>query len=101
MATRQSPLGVLGVATPSPVTKRSACTPPTRPGFAGDGEVRGTLAPGKLADFAVYPANPLSCPIDELRGLLPVLTVVGGHARHDPGGQATRGGTPIRANTSP
>jgi hypothetical protein len=33
-------------------------------------EVCGILAPGKLADFAAYPADPFTCSDDELAGLL-------------------------------
>ena len=101
MTTRQTPLGVLGPG--HAITRYEAVRLHTADAarFAGDGEVRGALAPGKLADFAAYPADPLSCPIDELRGLLPVLTVVGGHARHDPHGLATGGGAPPAAGTLP
>ena len=31
-------------------------------------QASGARAPGMLADFAAYPADPLTCPIDELRG---------------------------------
>jgi predicted amidohydrolase YtcJ len=99
MVTRQSPAGVLGPG--HAITRYEAVRLHTADAarFAGEGHLRGTLALGKLADFAAYPTDPLSCPIDELRGLLPVLTVVGGHPRHDPHGLATRGGTPSRAGT--
>jgi len=48
------------------------------------------LAPGRLADFAAYPANPFTYPEDELARLLPVLTAIGGRPRHDPRGLIAR-----------
>lgn len=79
------------VTTPSPATKPSACTRLTPP--TGAGQTRGTLAPGKLVDFAAYPTDPFTCPAEELARLLPVLTVVGGHSRHDPHGLALHSAT--------
>jgi hypothetical protein len=38
---------------------------------------------------AAYPADPLSCPIEDLRGLLPVFIVIGSRPRHDPHWLAT------------
>ena len=94
MTTRQSPVGVLGPG--HAITRYEAVRLHTVDAarFVGDGQVRGTLSPGKLADFAAYPADPLTCTADVLAGLLPVLTVVGGRPRHDPDGLATPGGAP-------
>jgi predicted amidohydrolase YtcJ len=39
---------------------------------------RGTLEPGKLADFAVLTHDPLSCPEDDLRDIRALMTVVDG-----------------------
>jgi predicted amidohydrolase YtcJ len=50
----------------------------------GEQDERGTLEPGKLADFAAYPADPFTCELDELAELDPALTVVAGHASWDP-----------------
>ena len=93
MTTRQSPVGVLGPG--HAITRYEAVRLHTADAarFAGDEQIRGTLALGMLADFAAYRADPLTCPIDELRGLRPVLTVVGGRPRHDPHGLVA-GGTP-------
>jgi len=93
MTTRQSPVGPLGPG--HAITRYEAARLHTADAarFAGDEQIRGTLAPGKLADFAAYPADPLSCPVDELRGLQPALTVVGGFPCHDPHGLTTRGDT--------
>jgi predicted amidohydrolase YtcJ len=48
---------------------------------------RGTLEPGRLADFVAYETDPLTLDIDELADLTPVLTVVGGQPTHDPHGR--------------
>jgi predicted amidohydrolase YtcJ len=39
---------------------------------------QGSLAPGKLADFAVLSGDPLTCPAEELKDLKALLTVIGG-----------------------
>jgi len=44
----------------------------------------GSIAPGKLADLVGYPADPLAADPDDLAGLTPTLTIVGGRATHDP-----------------
>lgn len=41
-------------------------------------EQKGTIEPGRLADFAVLSRNPLDCPLDELASIEVVRTVVGG-----------------------
>jgi predicted amidohydrolase YtcJ len=51
----------------------------------GEDDRRGTLAPGRLADFAAFAVDPLACAADELRTLAPALVVVGGRAQHDAG----------------
>jgi predicted amidohydrolase YtcJ len=38
----------------------------------------GTIGPGCFADLVVLPSDPLTCPVDALRDLQPVLTLVGG-----------------------
>ena len=47
---------------------------------------RGTLEPGRLADFVAYPGDPLEVDVDVLPDLKPVLTCVGGRAAFDPEG---------------
>ena len=44
----------------------------------------GSIAPGKLADLAGYPADPLAADPDDLTELTPAFTIVGGRATHDP-----------------
>jgi predicted amidohydrolase YtcJ len=46
----------------------------------------GSITPGKLADIVAYPADPLTADLDDLPGLTPAFTVVGGRPVHDPGG---------------
>jgi predicted amidohydrolase YtcJ len=53
----------------------------------GDREKLGSIAPGKLADLVAYPADPLAVGADELPGLTPAFTMVGGRPVHDPDGR--------------
>ncbi len=46
--------------------------------ISGDGERRGTLTPGKLADFIVLSEDPFKIPSDRLATLEVLATVVGG-----------------------
>ena len=46
----------------------------------------GSITPGKLADIVAYSADPLTADLDDLPGLTPAFTIVGGRAVHDPGG---------------
>jgi len=46
--------------------------------FSTEEDVKGSLAPGQLADFAVLSADFFTIPEDEIRGLESILTVVGG-----------------------
>jgi len=47
-----------------------------------ESETRGTLAPGHLADYTVWPADPLTLGIEQLRDLMPTQTVLGGRIVH-------------------
>jgi predicted amidohydrolase YtcJ len=42
----------------------------------------GSLEPGRLADFMVLDADPLTCPVDEIRDITVTGTVVGGVTVH-------------------
>jgi predicted amidohydrolase YtcJ len=46
----------------------------------------GPLAPGRLGDLVAFRTDPMTCAIDELPELKPVITLVGGHAVYDPEG---------------
>ncbi len=50
--------------------------------FAHDDARRGTLAVGKLADLAVLTKDYLTVPVDEIRSIHSLLTLVGGRAVH-------------------
>ena len=50
----------------------------------GESHRRGTLQPHRLADLVAFRTNPITCPVDDLPSLRPVLTVVGGRAVYDP-----------------
>ncbi len=50
--------------------------------LTGESADRGSLRPGALADLTLWPADPLSCPVEELRELLPERTLVGGRTVH-------------------
>jgi len=47
--------------------------------FSTEEDVKGSLAPGQLADFAVLSADFFTIPEEEIRGLESVLTVLGGN----------------------
>ena len=53
--------------------------------FSFDEGERGTLEPGKLADLAVLSGDYLEIPIDEMREMRSLLTMVGGRVMHDSG----------------
>lgn len=44
---------------------------------------RGTIHPRRLADLVAYRTDPITCPVDQLLGLRPVFTMVGGRAVYD------------------
>jgi predicted amidohydrolase YtcJ len=50
---------------------------------AGEEAVRGSLAPGKLADLAVLDRDPFRVPAAELKDVRVLLTVLGGRIVHD------------------
>jgi predicted amidohydrolase YtcJ len=58
----------------------------TRRGAAllGAGTRRGQLRPGMDADLAVFSADPLTCPVEQLPDIDVVATLLGGKPVHDP-----------------
>jgi predicted amidohydrolase YtcJ len=49
-----------------------------------DQDKLGSITPGKLADLAGYPADPLTADPDDLPELTPAFTMTGGRPTHDP-----------------
>lgn len=50
----------------------------------GEEHLRGTLTPGRLADFTVWDQDPAQCPDDARRDLNPTHTFLGGLPVHGP-----------------
>ena len=50
---------------------------------AFDEKIKGSIEPGKLADFAVINKDYLTCPEDEIKDIDPLRTVVGGRIVYD------------------
>jgi hypothetical protein len=48
-----------------------------------DEEVKGSIEPGKLADFAIIDRDYLTCPEDEIQDIAVVQTIVGGEVVYD------------------
>jgi predicted amidohydrolase YtcJ len=86
MVTRSTRAGVLGVeqAIDTYTAIRLYTVDAAR--LLGESSDLGTLEAGKYADVVAFERDPLKCSHEELRGLRPTLTVVGGHAVHDPEG---------------
>jgi predicted amidohydrolase YtcJ len=57
--------------------------------FSGEEDAKGTIAPGRYADFAVLSADYFSIPEDEIRGIESLLTVVDGRIVHGAGAFAS------------
>jgi predicted amidohydrolase YtcJ len=83
MVTRDTRAGVLGA--PHAITRQEAALAHTAGAarLLGEQRLRGTLAPGMLADLVGYAADPFTAPIGTVAGLLPELTIVGGRPVHD------------------
>jgi predicted amidohydrolase YtcJ len=50
--------------------------------FSGEETIKGTLAPGQLADLAVLSADYFSVPEEQIKAIESVLTIVGGRVLH-------------------
>jgi hypothetical protein len=53
--------------------------------FSGDGGIKGRIAVGQLADLAVLSADYFTVPVEEIRGIEAMLTVMGGSIVHAAG----------------
>lgn len=56
--------------------------------LTGEHDRRGRLAIGQYADIVAFAEDPMTCDVDRLPELAPVLTLVGGVAHHDSRGLA-------------
>ncbi|MEY9946629.1 amidohydrolase [Kitasatospora sp. GAS1066B] len=83
MTTRQTLAGVQGARHAISRPEAIALHTTNAARLLGETELRGTLAPGHLADLTLWPADPLNCPAEQLAALLPELTLLGGRAVHD------------------
>ena len=83
MVTRDTRAGVLGAR--HAITRHEAAYLHTAGAarLLAEQHLRGTLAPGLLADLVAYAADPFTAPIGAVAGLLPELTIVGGQPVHD------------------
>lgn len=84
MTTRATPAGVLGPE--HAITREAALRLYTVAGarFLG-GAAAGALVPGAPADLVAFPADPFTCPDEQLPGLSPVAMVVGGRIAYRAG----------------
>ncbi|MFB7471374.1 amidohydrolase [Kitasatospora sp. NPDC056184] len=82
MTTRATVAGVLGAEHAIDRAEAVALHTVNAARLTGESAERGSLRPGALADLTLWPTDPLSCPVDELRELLPERTVVGGRTVH-------------------
>ncbi|MFF7454180.1 amidohydrolase [Kitasatospora sp. NPDC008115] len=82
MTTRRTVAGVLGAEHAIERAEAIALHTVNAARLTGESAGRGSLRPGALADLTLWPADPLSCPADGLRDLLPERTVVGGRTVH-------------------
>ncbi|MFJ2867851.1 amidohydrolase [Kitasatospora sp. NPDC087314] len=82
MTTRRTTTGVVGPEHAIDRAEAIALHTVDAARLVGESAERGSLRPGALADLTVWPVDPLSCPVDALRGLRPERTVVGGRTVH-------------------
>jgi predicted amidohydrolase YtcJ len=84
MTTRATPAGVFGPE--HAITREEALRLYTVAGarFLGGADA-GALVPGAPADLVAFPADPFTCPEEELTGLSPAVTVIGGRIAHQAG----------------
>ncbi|MGH3718039.1 MAG: amidohydrolase [Pseudonocardiaceae bacterium] len=80
MLTRKTPAGILGAG--HIIDRTEALQLYTTAGAPLLGGLTGTLVPGAVADLVGYPADPLTCPPEQLLLLSPVFTVVNGRLVH-------------------
>jgi predicted amidohydrolase YtcJ len=90
LVTRRTLSGVQGVEHAITVDEAIGLHTTAAAHFLGEESLRGVLTPGRLADLTAWPVDPRRCSIDQLHGLEPDLTLVGGRVVHSSG----QGGAP-------
>ncbi|MEU6548910.1 amidohydrolase [Streptomyces sp. NPDC046915] len=78
MTTRQTVIGVRGPEHAITYEEALALHTVNAARLTGEGNLRGTLAPGRFADLTIWDQDPAHCPADALRDLNPTRTIVGG-----------------------
>ncbi|MEU7642983.1 amidohydrolase [Streptomyces sp. NPDC039016] len=88
LTTRQTVSGVLGVDHAIGRDEAVALHTTAAARLTGESALRGQLTPGRLADLTVWARDPLTVPEQELAGLRPTHTFLGGVPVHAPGERA-------------
>jgi predicted amidohydrolase YtcJ len=78
MVTRQTRAGVLGPQHAIDVATAIRLYTSDAARLVGESDRLGTLEPGRLADVVAYSRDPMSIPVDQIRSLRPVFTMVAG-----------------------
>ena len=82
LATRQTVAGVQGPDYAVSVDEAISMHTTAAARLLGEEDYRGSLAPGRLADLTMWNADPTATPVDDLRDLVPDLTMVGARVVH-------------------
>jgi hypothetical protein len=69
--------------------------------FSGEEEVKGKIAPGQIADFAILSADYMTVPEEQIRGIESVLTVTGGDVVYSAGPFTMYASEPLPAVSPP
>ena len=83
MVTRQTVTGVRGPRHAISREEALALHTTNAARLLGETDLRGALTPGRLADLTLWPTDPTTCDIDQLRDLAPTHTLLGGRVVHD------------------
>lgn len=82
MTTRQTVIGVQGPQHAITYDEALGLHTTNAARLTGEDRLRGSLAPGRLADLTIWDQDPGECPSDVLRDLKPTHTILGGRIVH-------------------
>lgn len=82
LVTRQTVAGVLGAEHAISRAEAFGLHTSAAVRLLGESGLRGSLTTGRLADFTLWPEDPMTVDVAALRGLLPTHTVLGGRFVH-------------------